>query len=225
MLFGLSLVVRPKEIENNMILKTQYGSSLEIVLKLKEISVLLINANPIVLLETYKLKTIWCSCEYVFPSAEQREIAMSKKDGELLNWDDIQKMKYSWNVVNETLRLTPPVPAAFRNAISDISYAGFTIPKGWKVCSVNCNMFSTAQSYIKSIVWSFETMLKTAGDGPHEPIVLSGPRRSVLCLSLLLWLLINVTGQGLTSFFYWGSSQAKKSQCAWPAHLGPLCLV
>lgn len=58
MLFGLSLVVRPKEIENNMILKTQYGSSLEIVLKLKEISVLLINANPIVLLETYKLKTI-----------------------------------------------------------------------------------------------------------------------------------------------------------------------
>ncbi|KAJ8646623.1 hypothetical protein MRB53_008371 [Persea americana] len=64
---------------------------------------------------------------------EQREIAMSKKDGELLNWDDIQKMKYSWNVVNETLRLTPPVPAAFRNVISDISFAGFTIPKGWKI--------------------------------------------------------------------------------------------
>lgn len=58
MLFGLSLVVRPKEIENNMILKTLYGSSLEIVLKLKEILMLLINANPIVLLETYKLKTI-----------------------------------------------------------------------------------------------------------------------------------------------------------------------
>ncbi|KAJ8646622.1 hypothetical protein MRB53_008370 [Persea americana] len=64
---------------------------------------------------------------------EQREIAISKKDGELLNWDDIQKMKYSWNVVNETLRLAPPVSGAFREAISDLTFAGFAIPKGWKL--------------------------------------------------------------------------------------------
>lgn len=49
---------------------------------------------------------------------EQMEVAKSKSEGELLKWEDIQKMKYSWNVVCETL--------------SDFTFVGFTIPKGWK---------------------------------------------------------------------------------------------
>ncbi|XXG52386.1 hypothetical protein AAC387_Pa03g0740 [Persea americana] len=65
--------------------------------------------------------------------AEQKEIALSKAPGELLKKDDIQKMKYSWNVVNEVLRLSPPIQATFRRAIVDFSYAGFSIPKGWSV--------------------------------------------------------------------------------------------
>ena len=61
------------------------------------------------------------------------EIAKSKK-GDLLKWEDIQKMKYSWNVVCETLRFIPPALGGFREVVSDFTYAGFTIPKGWKVC-------------------------------------------------------------------------------------------
>uniref|UniRef100_A0A7N2LBF2 Cytochrome P450 n=1 Tax=Quercus lobata TaxID=97700 RepID=A0A7N2LBF2_QUELO len=63
---------------------------------------------------------------------EQMEIAKSKGPNDLLNWDDIKKMKYSWNVVLESMRLTPPTQGTFREVVNDFTYTNFTIPKGWK---------------------------------------------------------------------------------------------
>lgn len=66
--------------------------------------------------------------------AEQDEIAKSKSSKEtLLTWEDLGKMKYTWKVAQETLRIYPPVFGGFRKAVQDVEFSGYTIPKGWQV--------------------------------------------------------------------------------------------
>ncbi|KAK6268991.1 hypothetical protein QUC31_013151, partial [Theobroma cacao] len=67
---------------------------------------------------------------------EQAEIAKTKTSGELLTWDDLARMKYTWRVAMETLRMNPPLLGSFRKVIKDFEYEGYTIPKGWQDCII-----------------------------------------------------------------------------------------
>lgn len=64
---------------------------------------------------------------------EQEEIAKSKSEGEFLTWEDLAKMKYTWKVALETLRVFPPIFGGFRKTLRDIEYNGYLIPKDWQV--------------------------------------------------------------------------------------------
>ncbi|KAK1284754.1 hypothetical protein QJS10_CPB21g01630 [Acorus calamus] len=63
---------------------------------------------------------------------EHTKILSDTKDG-TLTWSDIQKMKYTWSVAQELMRIDPPALGNFRKAIRDIDFNGYTIPKGWNV--------------------------------------------------------------------------------------------
>lgn len=74
----------------------------------------------------------YISC-FIFFESEYADIKKSKGSNAALDWDSRQKLKYTWVVAQETMRLYPTAPGAFREAITDITYEGFTIPKGWEV--------------------------------------------------------------------------------------------
>ncbi|KAJ8763018.1 hypothetical protein K2173_023223 [Erythroxylum novogranatense] len=66
---------------------------------------------------------------------EHAEIKKKKRvdDDNYLTLEEVKKMKYTWQVARESMRLFPPIFGSFRKAIEDIEFEGFTIPRGWKV--------------------------------------------------------------------------------------------
>ncbi|GLJ12634.1 hypothetical protein SUGI_0194940 [Cryptomeria japonica] len=64
---------------------------------------------------------------------EQTQFLLGKEPNELLRWEDIQKMKYSWMVAQETLRLVPPFFCSFKKVTQVIEYKGYTIPNEWQI--------------------------------------------------------------------------------------------
>ncbi|MCL7045903.1 hypothetical protein MKW94_016606 [Papaver nudicaule] len=55
------------------------------------------------------------------------------EDDERLTWSEIAKMKYTWRVAQEVMRVIPPFFGSFRKAIRDTSFGAYDIPKGWQV--------------------------------------------------------------------------------------------
>ncbi|XVE53973.1 hypothetical protein DITRI_Ditri03aG0045300 [Diplodiscus trichospermus] len=86
------------------------------------------NDNPSILMHLATDRSVYANI-----MQEQEEIAKTKTSNELLTSDDLSKMKYTWRVAMETLRMNPPLLGSFRKVLKDFEYEGYTIPKGWQV--------------------------------------------------------------------------------------------
>ncbi|CAK9138803.1 unnamed protein product [Ilex paraguariensis] len=67
---------------------------------------------------------------------EQEAIMRAKEErGEekVLTWADTKKMTLTSRVIQETLRVASILSFTFREAVEDVEFEGYHIPKGWKV--------------------------------------------------------------------------------------------
>nr|QPD79369.1 abscisic acid 8'-hydroxylase 3 [Impatiens walleriana] len=86
---------------------------------------------------------------------EQMEILQSNNGGENdgLTWSQTRNMGITNKVVLESLRMASIISFAFREAVADVEYKGYLIPKGWKVMPLfrsihgNPEFFSNPQNF------------------------------------------------------------------------------
>ncbi|OWM68308.1 cytochrome P450 87A3-like [Punica granatum] len=68
---------------------------------------------------------------------EHEEILQNREKREdKVTWNEYKSMKYTMQVVNESLRMASVAPGILRRAIQDIHINGYTIPKGWTILVV-----------------------------------------------------------------------------------------
>ncbi|CAN6682142.1 unnamed protein product [Malus baccata var. baccata] len=66
--------------------------------------------------------------------AEQKIIREANEEGQQpLSWAQTRNMPVSHKVILESLRMATIISFAFREAVVDVEYKGYLIPKGWKV--------------------------------------------------------------------------------------------
>ncbi|XP_022952759.1 abscisic acid 8'-hydroxylase 4-like [Cucurbita moschata] len=66
--------------------------------------------------------------------AEHVEIYRRNGEGKMpLSWAQIKDMPFTHRVVLESLRMASIISFTFREAVVDVEYKGYLIPKGWKV--------------------------------------------------------------------------------------------
>lgn len=82
---------------------------------------------------------------------EQEAILKSKEDcvGEAkgLTWADTKKMPITTRVIQETLRVASILSFTFREAVEDVEFNGYLIPKGWKVLPLFRNIHHSPENF------------------------------------------------------------------------------
>ncbi|KAK6934083.1 Cytochrome P450, partial [Dillenia turbinata] len=81
---------------------------------------------------------------------EQEGILRSKEkcgEGKTLSWADTKKMPITCRVIQETLRVASILSFTFREAVEDVEFEGYLIPKGWKVLPLFRNIHHSPDNF------------------------------------------------------------------------------
>ncbi|KAJ6840204.1 abscisic acid 8'-hydroxylase 1-like [Iris pallida] len=80
---------------------------------------------------------------------EQMEIIKCKEGAEdkSLTWADTKRMPFTCRVIQETMRVASILSFTFREAVEDVEYQGYLIPKGWKVLPLFRNIHHCADNF------------------------------------------------------------------------------
>ncbi|OIV93284.1 hypothetical protein TanjilG_23125 [Lupinus angustifolius] len=80
--------------------------------------------------------------------AEQMEIYEANQGGKIpLTWGQTRNMPITYKVILESLRMASIISFTFREAVVDVEYKGYLIPKGWKVMPLFRNIHHNPEFY------------------------------------------------------------------------------
>ncbi|XP_010056117.2 abscisic acid 8'-hydroxylase CYP707A2 [Eucalyptus grandis] len=81
---------------------------------------------------------------------EQEAIRRTKEESseeKVLTWADTKNMPMTSRVIQETLRVASILSFTFREAVEDVEYDGYLIPKGWKVLPLFRNIHHSPENF------------------------------------------------------------------------------
>ncbi|KAG7015108.1 Abscisic acid 8'-hydroxylase 1 [Cucurbita argyrosperma subsp. argyrosperma] len=79
---------------------------------------------------------------------EQEAIMKEKQSGDdNLTWADTKNMPITSRVIQETLRVASVLSFTFREAVEDVEFDGYLIPKGWKVLPLFRNIHHSPENF------------------------------------------------------------------------------
>ncbi|KAI5069388.1 hypothetical protein GOP47_0015689 [Adiantum capillus-veneris] len=81
-------------------------------------------------------------------TAEQESVRQQKSSLDYkLTWEDMKSMRLTTRVIQETLRVATILSFTFREAVEDVEYKGYIIPKGWKVLPLFRNIHHSPEFF------------------------------------------------------------------------------
>ncbi|XP_023527895.1 abscisic acid 8'-hydroxylase 1-like [Cucurbita pepo subsp. pepo] len=81
---------------------------------------------------------------------DEQEAIMNEKqsrEDNNLTWGDAKNMPITSRVIQETLRVASVLSFTFREAVEDVEFDGYLIPKGWKVLPLFRNIHRSSENF------------------------------------------------------------------------------